>query len=511
MEPVLAGRYELEVALGRGASGEVWRGRDLATRRPVAVKLVELSRIDDPGLVAETIGRFRREATVIASLRHPNIVTSLDAGRVGNQLFMIMELAPGLSLASMMDERGARGIGLFPVASVLRLAEQVCNGLAAAHEAGVVHRDIKPANLVATQQLDLKIIDFGIARLLADNSPRLTLQGHTVGTVAYMSPEQAQGDEVDGRADLYSLGCVLYQLLSGRLPFRSNLPSALMMMQVMDQAEPLSAIRPDLPPGLPELVSDLMEKDRGARPQSAAEVADRIAAIGGGTVSGGAAAGGAPAHEADRRTVRAVDPADEPTPPVPVSASVPPARPETVGVPPWELQQTRAQPVTDPRAQPVPSQMRAGGGGAPAWPTGPERRSPRPRRRWRAALSTLVTVAIAAGVLFYVWHQSRGKLVVTGVSVTAPSGSVGCDGTAAIVGTITTNGHGGPITYKWTHTGESSAPVQQAVDASGSDTVTVQLKWTLHGKKTTQPVAKLQVLTPQPAGDSVSISYHCAA
>ncbi len=172
MGRVLAGRYELEVPLGRGGSGEVWRGRDMATRRPVAIKLVELSRIDDPGLLAETIARFRREAEVIGGLRHPNIVGSLDAGRVGNQLYMIMELAPGISLASMMDERGARGMGLFPVSSVLRIAAQVSTGLAAAHAARVVHRDIKPSNLMVTPQLGIKIIDFGIARLLADNSPR---------------------------------------------------------------------------------------------------------------------------------------------------------------------------------------------------------------------------------------------------------------------------------------------------------------------------------------------------
>ena len=247
MDRVLAGRYELEVPLGRGGSGEVWRGRDMATHRPVAIKLVELSLIDDPGTLAETIGRFRREATVISGLRHQNIVGALDAGRIGNQLFMVMELAPGISLASMMDERGARGMGLFPVTSVLRMAEQVCAGLAAAHEAGVVHRDIKPSNLMVTPQLGVKIIDFGIARLLADNSPRLTLPAQTVGTIAYISPEQAQGLDVDGRADLYSLGCVLYQLLSGRPPFFSTMPGALLMMQVMDRPAPLSAIRPDLP------------------------------------------------------------------------------------------------------------------------------------------------------------------------------------------------------------------------------------------------------------------------
>src|ERR1700733_5214094 len=115
MDRVLAGRYELEVPLGRGGSGEVWRGRDMATPRPRAVKIVGLSQIDDTGPLAETIGRFRREATVVGELRHQNIVAALDAGRMANQLFMVMELAPGISLAGMMDERGARGWGVFPV------------------------------------------------------------------------------------------------------------------------------------------------------------------------------------------------------------------------------------------------------------------------------------------------------------------------------------------------------------------------------------------------------------
>ena len=202
----------------------------------------------------------------------------------------------------MMDERGARGMGLFPVPSVLRIAEEVCTGLGRrARRAGVVHRDIKPSNLMVTPQLGVKIIDFGIARLLADNSPRLTMRGHTVGTIAYMSPEQAQGLDVDGRADLYSLGCVLYQLLSGRPPFLSSLPGALLMMQVMDRATPLNVARPDLPAGLSELVSDLMEKDPAARPANAAEVISRIGAIEGrlGTP--------APEYEADRETYRADD------------------------------------------------------------------------------------------------------------------------------------------------------------------------------------------------------------
>ena len=524
MDRVLAGRYELEVPLGRGGMGEVWRGRVMATHRPVAIKLVELSEIDDPVMLAETIGRFRREATVVSGLKHPNIVGALDAGRIANQLFMVMELAPGISLASMMDERGARGMGLFPVSSVLRIAEQVCTGLAAAHEAGVVHRDIKPSNLMVTPQLGIKIIDFGIARLLADNSPRLTLRGHTVGTIAYMSPEQAQGLEVDGRADLYSLGCVLYQLLSGRPPFFSTLPGALLMMQVMDRPTPLSVPRPDLPAGLSELVSDLMEKDPDARPANAAQVVSRIAAIEGrlGTE--------APEFEADRRTVRASDPPDavastrhdEATPESGRATVLTPERmaelsgPNTVGMPPWEL---AAPPVRPPTPSPVPPQpgppirsepQAAGwGGGTPNWPVAPQQ-APRPRRRpvWRGAVSTLVTAAIVAGVGVYLWEREHQTLKITGVDVTPANPSVGCNGTADIIGTISTNGHGGTISYQWVEDGIAKSPLV-ADDATGNDKVQVALKWAFHVKGSGQSVAELRVLNPQQAETSITFPYSC--
>ena len=362
-------------------------------------------------------------------------MSSLDAGRVGSQLFMVMELAPGISLASMMDERGERGMGLFPVASVLRIAEETCAGLAAAHQAGVVHRDIKPSNLMVTPQLGVKIIDFGIARLLADNSPRLTLQGHTVGTAAYMSPEQAQGGDIDGRADLYSLGCVLYHLLSGRLPFRSSMPGALLMMQVMDSATPLNVFRPDLPDDIIGLVSDLMEKDRAARPADATEVISRSRDIGENLDTE------EPAHEADRRTIMADDPvagAGETRHDVGETrheaASAETVRPgvmtpetlaqlwgpETVAVPPWDAQarpfQGRAfqsaqpPPYAAPTQAPVwpsPSAVGANTGGIPNWPlpaAAPARRRP-PRRRWAGLLSTLVTVALAAGVWAYVYER----------------------------------------------------------------------------------------------------------
>jgi serine/threonine protein kinase len=550
MERVLAGRYELEVPLGRGGSGEVWRGRDMGTRRPVAIKIVELSQIDDPGQLAETIGRFRREAMVVGGLRHPNIVGSLDAGRIGNQLFMVMELAPGISLAGMMDERGARGMGLFPVSSVLRIAGQVSSGLAAAHDTGVVHRDIKPSNLMVTPQLGIKIIDFGIARLLADNSPRLTMRGHTVGTVAYMSPEQAQGDEVDGRADLYSLGCVLYQLLSGRLPFRSSLPSALLMMQVMDQAIPLSALRPDLPAGLTDLVSDLMEKDKAARPADAAQVISRIEVISGGYRDA------EPQHEADRQTIRAADEGsasgltraelvlpESGRPTVLTPERLAGLSGQEAAAAPRETQDARPRPVTDPRAQRLPTAAwdappqarisgalpawdppqagfsgavsrdlvpagRGNGGGPPAWPVPvPPRRR---RRRWRGALSTLLTVALAVGVLAFVWERTHGKLSVTSVMVRPAKQSVGCDGTEDIIGTINTNGRGGAVTYEWIISDSKTPPKVLTADAgSGKDTILVDLKWAFHGKGTGQAVAKLRVLTPNADEFSITFPYSC--
>jgi serine/threonine-protein kinase len=525
MDRVLAGRYELEIPLGRGGAAEVWRGRDLATHRPVAVKLVELSQIDDPGMLAETVTRFRREATVIGGLRHPNIVGALDAGRIGNQLFMVMELAPGISLASMMDERGARGMGLFPVTSVLRMAEQVCTGLAAAHEAGVVHRDIKPSNLMVTPQLGIKIIDFGIARLLADNSPRLTLPAHTVGTLAYMSPEQAQGLDVDGRADLYSLGCVLYQLLSGRPPFFSTLPGALLMMQVLDRATPLSAARPDLPDGLSDLVSDLMEKEPAARPSDAAQVISRIAAI------ADTLGAEVPEHEADRETVTANDHLgtvggtrqDEVTQEpgrsavlTPERMAEPSGRGHTVAASSWGLAGPTVRPPAPAQTPfPVPAQPGPAVRSAPQAATGRVNGTPdwpvvqrRPRPVWRGVVSAMITAAIVAGVGVYLWEREHQAFKVTAVGVTPANPSVGCNGTADIIGTIATNGHGGTISYQWVEDGVAKPPLV-ADDASGSNKVQVNLKWAFHGKGTGKAVAELRVLNPQQDEASITFPYSC--
>ena len=502
MAGTLVGRYELEFPLGRGAMGEVWRGRDLATRQPVAVKLVQLANIDDQVRLGETIARFRREADTLARLRHPNIISALEAGRVGSELFMVMELAEGMSMQAMLHQRQANGLGLFPVESVLRIAKQACSGLAAAHAIGVVHRDIKPSNLMVSARGHLTIVDFGIARLLEDNSPRLTAPTQTIGSPLYMSPEQTMGIDVDGRSDLYSFGCVLYELLAGHPPFVSELPIAVMRMHLEERPVPIRHVRSDLPNGLPELVDGLLEKDRDARPPDAGYVLRRLVDI-----SDNVTGNPVPEHEADRRTflVGAADTVRGAWPP-------PPANPVPVPVP-----ETYRAPLAANDPPPWPGQgpgpedkgKRRGNGGPDGWPAARPRRR---RRRWTGVLSSVLTVAIVAGIAAYVWTKTHQTLKITAatVSVTNPD-KIACNSTVDVVGTISTNGKGGPVTYQWTKDGQN-LPTGTVTAASGQQQVRVELQWYLAGKGIHHAVAIFQVFTPNViSAQSASFTYTCTS
>jgi hypothetical protein len=494
----LVGRYELEFPLGQGAMGEVWRGRDLATRQPVAVKLVQLANIDDQVRVGETIARFRREADTLARLRHPNIISALEAGRVGSELFMVMELAEGMSMEAMLRQRQTNGLGMFPVESVLRIAKQACSGLAAAHAIGVVHRDIKPSNLMVSARGHLTIVDFGIARLLEDNSPRLTAPTQTIGSPLYMSPEQTMGIDVDGRSDLYSFGCVLYELLAGRPPFTAELPIAVMRMHLEERPVPIRNVRSDLPNGLPELVDRLLEKERDARPPDAGYVLRGLVAISD-NVTGSAT----PEHEADRRTflVGAADTVRAAWPPPPAEPVPETYRATLVAddPPPW--------PGQGPR--PEDNGRRRGNGGPDGWPAARPRRR---RRRWTGLLSSLLTVAIVAGIAGYVWNKTHQTLKITAatVSVTNPD-KIGCNSTVDVVGTIDTNGKGGPITYQWTKDGQN-LPTGTVTASSGQQQVRVELQWYLGGKGIHHATAIFQVFTPNViSAQSASFTYTCAS
>jgi Protein kinase domain len=494
----LVGRYELELPLGRGAMGEVWRGRDLATRQPVAVKLVQLANIDDPMRLGETIARFRREAGTLARLRHPNIISALEAGRVGSELFMVMELAEGMSMAAMLRQRQANGLGMFPIESVLRIAKQACSGLAAAHAIGVVHRDIKPGNLMVSARGHLTIVDFGIARLLEDNSPRLTAPSETIGSPLYMSPEQVAGIDVDGRSDLYSFGCVLYELLAGRPPFVAEIPIIVMRMHLEERPVPMRNVRSDLPNGLPELVDRLLAKDRGARPPDAGYLMRSLVGI-----SDNFNGSATPEHEADRRTflVGAADTVRG-AGPMPPAAPGPEAYRPTIladDPPQWPGQGRRPEDKGNRRAN----------GGPDGWPTARPRRR---RRRWAGVLSSLLTFAIVAGIAAYVWTKTHQTLKITAATVSvANPDKIACNSTVDVVGTIFTNGNGGPITYQWTKDGEN-LPTGTVTATSGQQQVRVDLQWNLRGKGVHHAAAIFQVFTPNViSAQSASFTYKCAS
>ena len=265
----LCGRYRLEERIGAGGMGEVWRGVDLRLRRPVAIKILPVELAADR-TAAE---RFRGEAETSAALQHPGITVIFDVdehpSEQGRLLFLVMELLTGQDLGTLL----AGHPGGLPIGQAVTLATQTADALAAAHAHGIVHRDIKPANLFLLNDGRVKICDFGIARL-ADATTRLTAIGGFIGTPLYMAPEQFRGGELSARVDLYALGCVLYELLTGTPPFIRDTGAAALMYQHLNAAPgPLRARRPDVPAALEKVTLQLLAKDPGERPASAAAVA----------------------------------------------------------------------------------------------------------------------------------------------------------------------------------------------------------------------------------------------
>jgi len=266
---VLGGRYEIEDLLGRGGMAVVWRGRDLRLDRPVAIKEMLLG-LPDP----VAMKRFDREARVAARLAHPNIVAVHDVGTDGDRHYIVMELVEGRTVAAMLAD------GPLPVADAVAIAEQACDGLAAAHAAGIIHRDIKPANLVRTGSGVVKICDFGIARaLLSSDDTDLTGPTLAMGSSQYMAPEQVNGEPIDARTDLYALGCTLYAMLTGEPPFSGGTTLATLHRQCTEPPVPVGERRADVPPALAELTAHLLAKVPADRPADAADVQHALRAL----------------------------------------------------------------------------------------------------------------------------------------------------------------------------------------------------------------------------------------
>jgi len=267
MTYVLADRYELGPVLGQGGMARVHQGVDRQLDRRVAIKVLAPP-FDRDG---EFVERFRREARAAAGLSHPNIVAVFDSGSDDGTHFIVTELVEGETLA----DRLRRG-GPMPPADAVAVAVDIARALAAAHALGLIHRDIKPGNVMLLPDGRVKVVDFGIAR--AAGSDTLTHTGVVLGSTAYLSPEQAGGQPVDERADLYSLGCVLYEMLTGRVPFSADTPIATMYRHVNEDAPPPSTIAP-VQRELEDVVLRCLEKDPKRRFASAAELEAALLAV----------------------------------------------------------------------------------------------------------------------------------------------------------------------------------------------------------------------------------------
>jgi serine/threonine protein kinase len=264
-----AGRYEIVGELGRGAMGVVFRATDPVIGRSVAVKTIRLTE-EGTGLSrAELLSRFQTEARAAGLLTHPNIVVVYDAGEEDGLYYITMELVEGKSLQAHLD-----GGMAFPLPRVLRIMEQTCSALQFAHERNVVHRDIKPANIMLTADDTVKVTDFGTAKILQFGTMQQT--AHVMGTPSYMSPEQVKGRAVDGRSDIFSLGVLLYEMVTGEKPFPGQNITTVIYKIVNEEAVPPRQIDPSIHPGISAVVMKALAKEPEARYQSCREMLDDL-------------------------------------------------------------------------------------------------------------------------------------------------------------------------------------------------------------------------------------------
>ncbi|MFF2944152.1 serine/threonine-protein kinase [Streptomyces niveus] len=271
----IADRYELRTPIGHGAMGEVWESTDLRLQRPVAVKFVRPDLLDCEDGRRRVVRRFRREASALAGIDHPNVASVHDASEWEGLPYLVMQLVPGMAtLADIVEERGP-----FTVTEAAASGAQIAAGLSATHAARLVHRDLKPQNVMIAPNGSVKIIDFGLVAPLDAGPTRLTAAGEDIGTPDYRAPEQSGGPHavVDHRADLYSLGCLLHFMLTASRPFTAPTAALVLLAHREQPPTPLGSLRDDVPPDLEELVLQLLAKLPDDRPAHAAAVYARLA------------------------------------------------------------------------------------------------------------------------------------------------------------------------------------------------------------------------------------------
>jgi len=271
----IAGRYLVIQKLGAGAFGTVYKAKDKILGRLVAIKTIRLEGLAAQGAsLDELMERFNREAQVSAQLKHPNIVTIYDVGQADAMNYLAMEFIDGVGLDRIIAEAG----GKIPVTRAAQIAAQVADALDFAHKNSVIHRDIKPANIMIEAGDRVKVTDFGIAKVTTSGE-HLTVTGSLLGTPSYMSPEQARGTELDGRSDLFAVGCILYELLTGKKAFRGESITGLIFKIITEEPPPIHEIEPELPESVVRIVNKALSKAPEMRYQTGRELADDLLAL----------------------------------------------------------------------------------------------------------------------------------------------------------------------------------------------------------------------------------------
>ncbi|MCL5038292.1 MAG: Stk1 family PASTA domain-containing Ser/Thr kinase [Firmicutes bacterium] len=263
----LGNRYEMLERIGRGGMSLVYRAQDTLLQRVVAIKVLRSQFVND----SEFVKRFRREGQAAASLSHPNIVSLYDVGQEDDFYYLVMEYVDGETLKDRIATRGP-----IPVLQSMKIAHQICEALEHAHQHRVVHRDIKPHNILITKDGRVKVTDFGIAR--AATEATITNTGAIIGSVHYFSPEQARGGFTGEKSDLYSLGVVLYEMLTGKVPFEGETPISVALKHLQEPAPEPTSLNPEIPPAVQRIVLKALEKNQGDRYQSAGEMLADIGA-----------------------------------------------------------------------------------------------------------------------------------------------------------------------------------------------------------------------------------------
>ncbi|MBN1135157.1 MAG: protein kinase [Anaerolineae bacterium] len=413
------GKYEIRALVGRGGMGIVYEGWDPLLERKVAIKVLA------PHLVWEQdfVERFLREARAAARIKHPNIVTIYDVGREGGWYYYVMEYLDGQSLVDMIRARGA-----LSVHEVIAILHPLANALDSAHHSGLVHRDVKPANVIIDHNGRVTLTDFGIVR--AAQETRLTLSGSVVGTPVYMSPEQIKGLAVDARSDQYSLGIVAYELLSGLVPFKADSTLALMYKVVHEPLTPIRNIRPDLPPGVEQVLAKVLAREPGDRYSSATAFVDDLAQF---------------AEEQPIPTTGPVRAPQIPMAPKPVTDRLPGLiTPDTAGPAAASLPIGAAPSnIVKP---PVPAEWDPGARAAPALADVPGRRVIQLRRvpAWIWGVAALALLAIVVGV---VWMGNGNRDTAVSQASAEASAPV-----VSLAASDSTASPAAPTTAAWTAT-----------------------------------------------------------